>query len=180
MLMKDLKLDVAAGNFLANITLDIPDEVADNPAMKFFVKEGATRFFQNGVLPGWEKAEASRLKLWPDNDKGIPTRPKSGYKRENIPFSKEGAEDLFKRISDAKIPGKVDPAVTDVNVNENSDYTGTISFLEQWLATPNKKDGSARTVEQFAGKIGVPVPSEPWQEENGFLAQVKTWLAEQD
>lgn len=167
----------AAGNFAANVTIEPSDEV-----FAFFAKEGATRFLQNGILPSWEREEATRLGLWPNNAKGKPERPK-GYKREMIGFSKEGSESLFKLISDATTPigGKaVSVGVVDVSVGENSDYSGTVSFLESWLAAPNKKDGSQRSVGQFAEKIGAEVPSEPWQENSGFLASVKAWLAEQD
>lgn len=182
--MKQIELkNFAAGNFSASIVIEPSEEVYD-----FFAREGATRFFQNGVLPKWEKNEAIRLGLWPKNAKGVPERPKpiNGkpvYTRENIAFSEEGSKALFALISDATTPidGKaVSVGVVDVNVGENSDYTGTITFLEQWLATPNKKDGSPRTVEQFANKIGSAVPSEPWGENNTFLAAAKEWMAAQD
>lgn len=177
--MKSIELkNFAAGNFAASITIEPSEEVYD-----FFAREGATRFFQNGVLPKWEKAEAIRLGLWPSNAKGVPERPKTGYKREMIGFSEAGSKALFNLISDATTPidGKaVSVGVVDVNVSENSDYSGTVAFLEGWLATPNKKDGSARTVEQFAGKIGAVVPTTPWQEDNSFLAAAKAWYESQD
>jgi hypothetical protein len=176
--MKQIELkDFSAGNFAASITIEPSEEVYD-----FFAREGATRFFQNGVLPRWEKEEAVRLGLWPLNAKGNPERPKTGYKRENIGFSEEGKQALFKLISDAETPvngKKTSVGVVDVEVRENSDYSSIIAILENWLAA-NNKDGSRRTLEQFCAKAGVTVPNEPWQDDNGFLAQVSAWYAQME
>lgn len=180
--MKDLILSIPFGNFLNKITIGIPDEVENNPVARFFAIEGATRFFQNAVFPKVEKNEAIRLGLWPDDAKGNPVRPK-WYKRGDIPFSKEGVDALEKAIGTATIPieGKaVDTGVADVTVTENSDYSGVIAFLESWLGVPNKADGSKRSVEQFCEKRDLALPSEPWQDDKGFLASVAGWMASQD
>lgn len=180
--MKDLILNIPFGNFAAKVTLGIPDAVDADPVAKFYATEGATRFFQNAVFPKCEKNEAVRLGLWPNDAKGNPTRPK-GYKRSDIPFNADGQASLEKAIGTATIPidGKaVDAGVADVSVTENSDYTGVIAFLQSWLGTPNKADGSKRTIEQFCEKRGLVVPSEPFEEDNSFLASVAAWLASQD
>lgn len=178
----EIELTGNAGNFAYKIVASPSEEVK-----AALVKAGFLRTIQANPTNAWEKEIA-----FPGDAK----RPKD-FKRSSIAFTKENADLLFKKISDAKIkievPGEKDGETVDKEFDlgimdvEVTEYTGAESavpkyrdakkFVELYLSLNDGKlkSGEARTVASFCATRGLTEPSEPWTEDTEFLASVKAW-----
>lgn len=180
----EIELTGNAGNFAYKIVAAPSEEVK-----AALVKAGFLRTIQANPTNAWEKEIA-----FPGKDGKRP----EGFKRSSIPFTKENADLLFKKISDAKIKiegSKLDkdgnPVVEEFDLGimdvEVTEYTGAESavpkyrdakkFVELYLSLNEGKlkSGEARTVASFCATRGLTEPSEPWTEDTEFLASVKAW-----
>lgn len=179
---EEITLRGNAGNFGYTIVASPSEEVK-----AALIKAGFLRTIQANPTNAWEKEIA-----FPGDAK----RPKD-FKRSSIPFTKENADLLFKKISDAKIkievPGEKDGetvdkefdlGIMDVEVTEYTGAEGSVpkyrdakKFVELYLSLNEGKlkSGEARTVASFCATRGLTEPSEPWTEDTEFLASVKAW-----
>lgn len=179
---QEIELTGNAGNFGYKVIAS-PSEAVKAA----LVKAGFLRTIQANPTNAWEKEIA-----FPGDAK----RPKD-FKRSSIPFTKENADLLFKKISDAKIkievPGEkegetvdkeFDLGIMDVEVTEYTGAEGAVpkyrdakKFVELYLSLNEGKlkSGEARTVASFCATRGLTEPSEPWTEDTEFLASVKVW-----
>lgn len=178
----EIELTGNAGNFAYKIVASPSEEVK-----AALVKAGFLRTIQANPTNAWEKEIA-----FPGKDNKRP----EGFKRSSIPFTKENADLLFKKISDAKISIEVtddkgetvdkdlDLGIMDVEVTEYTGAAGAVpkyrdakKFVELYLSLNDGKlkSGEARTVASFCATRGLTEPSEPWTEDTEFLASVKAW-----
>lgn len=162
----EITLKGNAGNFGYTIVASPSEEVK-----AALVKAGFLRTIQANPTNAWEKEIA-----FPGKDGKRP----EGFKRSSIPFTKENADLLFKKISDAKIkievPGEKDGetvdkefdlGIMDVEVTEYTGAEGAVpkyrdakKFVELYLSLNEGKlkSGEARTVASFCATRGLTEP----------------------
>lgn len=177
--------------------VDIEADLAEGSADLAYAREGVARFIQNKVQPAWEEKEATRLGLFTAVPGKKSIRPK-GYVRKDIPFSEEGAEALAKEAKGAEIVVGEDADGNDIKVDAGvnfcdvTEYTGAVAgvpayrdakehvmfylFEEDGKTQKLAASGEPRTLELFATNRGLPLPTEPWQDDTAFLAEVNRWL----
>lgn len=178
-----VKFNKNTGNFSYQVTAEVSDDL-----LNYYVTNGIVREIQGAPLGGWEKDIA-----YPG--KGV-KRPKE-FTRTDIPFNDDNAEKLRKALMGLEVvtgknekdePIKADAGITEVIVTE---YTGPETKEPKFKAekelmrtylfeadgsTPRLlKSGGQRSAASFAESRGLTVPTEPWDEDTDFLAEVKAW-----
>lgn len=181
--MAEQTIELSAGNFTVDLVVE------PSPKMQAIINELGYRVFAQNAVNVWEKRVG-----W----KGADKRPE-GWKRGNIPFSLESAEELKKEIDllyetekdDKGNEVRIESGILDVqNLRQFVPKTNVPKFVEQKAmvmaylfepdgTTPKKtKDGLERSVETLCAATGIDVPTDPWQEDAVFLGAIKAWQAE--
>lgn len=198
--MKQIAMTLPCGNFAMAVTVDVDSDAPEGSATLAFIREGIARFVQNKVQPAWEEKEGIRIGLFtPVAGKKKAARPEK-YVRKDIPYSDEGAASLAREAKGVEIVVgegedeselKADAGVTDCQVSEYTGASGipaykqakdaiqTYLFEEDGKTARLSANGTPRTIELFASNRGLPIPTEPWENDTTFLAETQRWYRSQ-
>jgi len=181
---KQIEVSSSFGNIAYTARLDVSEAVE-----AALLKQGALRILQGKVSGQAEKELA-----------GYEKRP-AGYKRTDIPWSEANGQVLAKHYKGVEVEigenekGESimeDLGVTEVIVSEYVPTAGNeprykyekevlkLYLFEEDGKTPRKlKTGEDRSAASYAESRGLAAPTEPWEEDQEFLKEVKAFLKRQ-
>lgn len=182
---KIIEVASSFGNIAYTARLEVSETVE-----AALLKQGALRILQ-GKVSGQAEKELARYEKRP-----------AGFKRTEIPWSEENGAILAKYYKGVKVEiGENEKeeaimeklGVFEVIVSEYVPLAGAAPvfkfekdtlrlylFEEDGKTERKLKDGSPRTAAAYAENRGLPLPTEPWEEDVEFLKAVRAYMKAAD